>query len=102
LVSTQAFEAGAPVVALAPPAGAAARPALTRALYAIAGVDGLVAPDVEAYARLAVAVANDAARRAAAAAAIAAGRGRLYESAAAVAEVGGFLARALRVGRGPS
>ena len=102
ITTLDAFEAGAPVVALAPPEGAAARPALTRALYAIAGVDGLVAPDVEAYARLAVAIANDGARRAAAAAAIAAGRGRLYESAAAVAEVGGFLARALRVGRGPS
>ena len=93
ITSLDAFEGGAPVVALAPQAG---RPALTVALYAIAGVDCCVAATVEAYADLAVDIAKSPAKRAAASAAIAGGRDRLYESAAAVREVEDFFERALR------
>ena len=93
ITTLDAFEGATPVVALAPQAG---RPALTAALYAIMGVDGLVAATVDEYVDLAVSLANDPAKRAAASAAVTAGAAKLYEVDAAVREVEGFFERALR------
>lgn len=89
----EAIEAGLPVVTTPT---ALMRGRHSAAILTRMGLGELVAPDAEAYVRLAVALGNDPQRRAAARARIEQSRGRLYHDAEAVRALEAFLIKTVK------
>ena len=90
--SLEMFAVDTPVVTWP---GAFARSRITHALYRQMQIDGLAARDGQDYVAIALRLANDAAWRSAMRSALHARKGLLYENAAVVKELDGFLGAAV-------